>query len=353
MPDRPTASVIIVVFNGRQYLDDCLSSVIAQLQPHDEIILVDNNSTDGSPDFIAGRFPQVTLVRQPQNGGFAQGCAVGVAHATANLLVFLNQDTVVSPGWLEALLTPFHDQRTGLTTSLILLMSEPDHVHLAGQRLHYTGLVSSRGYRQTAQNWQHPAAVFSVSGASFAIRRTLWDQLGGLDPVFYMYYEETDLCWRAALLGYPSLIIPSSIVYHDYQPGQRGCDQSYYSFRNRYLLLLKNYRWHTLYLLLPALFLAESLDWAIALRSGWSGLRAKARANLWLITHYHDHIHVRRLIEPTHQVNDAIILAQLQPTVLFYQHPFGKIGTALLAAFNLLFRLNYHFALALCRRFAW
>lgn len=75
MPDRPPASVIIVVFNGRQYLDDCLSSVIAQLQLHDEIILVDNNSTDGSPDFIAGRFPQVTLIRQPQNGGFAQGAA--------------------------------------------------------------------------------------------------------------------------------------------------------------------------------------------------------------------------------------------------------------------------------------
>ena len=91
MPNRPPASVIIVVYNGRQYLDDCLSSVISQLQPHDEIILVDNNSTDGSLDFVAGRFPQVNLVRQPQNGGFAQGCAVGVAHSTAELFVFLNE----------------------------------------------------------------------------------------------------------------------------------------------------------------------------------------------------------------------------------------------------------------------
>lgn len=353
MPARPPASVIIVVFNGRQYLDDCLSSVISQLQPHDEIILVDNNSTDGSPDFVAHHFPQVNLVRQPQNGGFAQGCAVGVAHSTAALLVFLNQDTHVSPDWLEALLDPLSDQNSGLTTSLILLMSEPDRVHLAGQRLHYSGLVSSRGYRQTAQNCQSPEAVFAVSGASFAIRRALWDQLGGFDSTFWMYYEETDLCWRAALQGYPSLIIPNSIVYHDHQPGPRGCDQSYYTFRNRYLLLLKNFRYRTLCLLLPALFLAESLDWVIALRFGWSGLRAKTNANLWLIAHCkqlnHSHQHVRS----SRQRSDYSILSLLDAALVLYHLPFGKVGRFLLTAVNTIFRLNYRLALVLYRRFAW
>ena len=101
--DDLTASIIIVTCNGRRYLEGCLSTVAAELWPGCELIVVDNASTDGSPAFIEEYFPAVNLVRNEFNLGFAPACNQAAVLASGEVLVFLNQDTRVEPGWLEAL----------------------------------------------------------------------------------------------------------------------------------------------------------------------------------------------------------------------------------------------------------
>ncbi|KPL18208.1 MAG: hypothetical protein AMJ93_14025, partial [Anaerolineae bacterium SM23_84] len=187
-------SVIIVTYNGIQYLDGCLSSLRQDVSAKREIIVVDNASTDGSADFVQRRYRDVTLVRNEVNRGFAAACNQGARIAAGSVLVFLNQDTRVKPGWLRALVDGFDlGPAIALTTSKVLLMLQPDRIQACGQDVHYTGLVFVRGFRLPADSLNTPQEVAAVSGASFAVRKPVWEALGGFDETLYMYYEETDL----------------------------------------------------------------------------------------------------------------------------------------------------------------
>ena len=348
--DDLTASIIIVTYNGRRYLEGCLSSVLAELWPGCELIVVDNASTDGSPAFIEETFPVINLVRNEFNLGFAPACSQAAILASGEVLVFLNQDTRVQPGWLAGLVRGLKNaENTGLTTSKILLMSQPDRIHLCGQNVHYTGLVFGRGFMSPAQALPDPTNVAAVAGAAFAIRRETWEKLGGFDGSFLMYYEETDLCWRAHLAGYRCLYVPDSIVYHDYTPGSRSYHRLYYSMRNRTLLNIKNWRMATLLLLSPALLLAELIEITQAFRCGKDGLHARLRAYLWLFTNLPRIRHSRRLAQQLRGVPDAEILTRFTHRLSPRELPSRPLQEPLLALLNAFFQLHYRSVLYLCR----
>ena len=126
-------SIIIVNYNGRRYLDDCLDSLIHDLNQNDEIILVDNASSDGSVEHVAHKFPQVRVIRNDTNLGFSQGCNIGAQAATGHYLAFLNPDTVVVEGWLDALINALQDTpQAGLATSKILLLNNREVINTCG-----------------------------------------------------------------------------------------------------------------------------------------------------------------------------------------------------------------------------
>ncbi len=348
--DDLTASIIIVACNGCRYLEGCLSSVAAELWPGCELIVVDNASTDGSPAFIEEYFPAINLVRNNQNLGFAPACNQAAVLASGEVLVFLNQDTRVHPGWLAALVAGLKSAgNIGLTTSKILLMSQPGRIHLCGQNVHYTGLVFARGFMSPAQALSDPANVAAVAGAAFAIQRETWEELGGFDGSFFMYYEETDLCWRAHLAGYRCLYVPASIVYHDYKPGSPSYQRLYYSMRNRTLLNIKNWRMATLLLLSPALLLAELIEIFQAFRCGKDGLRARLQAYLWLITNLPQVRHSRRLAQQLRTVPDSEILTRFTHRLSPRELPSLPLQEPLLALLNAFFQLHYRSVLYLCR----
>lgn len=350
----PTATVIVVAYNGRHYLESCLGSVESQLGAGDELIVVDNASADGGPDLLRVRFPRVVLIENAENFGFAVACNQGATQARGDVLIFLNQDTQVKPGWLRALLCGLQEgNATDLATSKITLMSRPDHIQLCGQDVHFTGLVFSRGFGSPSSSMEVPAEVSAVAGASFAIRRDLWQALGGFDETLYMYYEETDLSWRARLRGYHSGYVPGSVVHHDYAPARPNLSRFYYTARNRYLLILKNWRLRTLLLLLPGLALAEAVDWFLALAMGGQGLRAKARANGWLLRRPGQIRAQRAAAQAGRTVSDAVILAERGYRLTPLETVLGPVGKAAVAVCNALFQINHRFALALCRWFGW
>lgn len=345
----PKASIIIAAYNGRPYLDDCLRSVCDELRSGDEVVVVDNASTDGSADFVAERFPESRLVRNAHNRGFAAACNQGAALATSDVLVFLNQDTQVVPGWLGALVEGLRGgDAVALTTSKALVMSQPDRTQACGQDVHYAGLVFARGFGKPAGSLDRAEVVHAVAGCSFAVHREVWQELRGFDETLYMYYEETDLSWRARMRGYRSLYVPDSVVHHDYQPGRATPFRLYHSARNRSIMLLKNWRWQTLLLLAPALLLAELVEWRLALGQGWGGLKAKLRADLWLARHPGLIRGLHADAQKGRSVSDAEILAERLDVLLPQEMMLGTLGQVSAAIGSALFALNHRVAHRLC-----
>jgi GT2 family glycosyltransferase len=296
------ASVIVVVYNSRAYLQPCLQSILEDLGPHGELIVVDNGSTDGSADLVRSRFPNVQLI-QAENIGYAGGNNRGVAVAQGEYLVFLNPDTVVHPGALAALLAPLAAQpEIGLTTACIVHLRQPDVINTCGLTMHYTGLTYCRGAGQPRAAYAQSSEVDSVSGAAFAIRRDLFEQLGGFDERFFMYVEDTDLSWRARLAGYSCLYVADAVVSHDYQPSFSPA-KSFYLDRNRHLMLLKNLRRSTYQRMLPALLFAEAVTWGFMLLKGprfWV-VKPRVYRALWrersVIRALHRQAHLQRSID--------------------------------------------------------
>lgn len=280
----PRASVVIVNYNGGDQVTACLESVLADpAGAAYQIILVDNASSDGSAQVVADRFPRLTLLRSQTNLGFGGANNLGARHARGDYLAFLNPDTVVTPGWLEALLAALEEEpQPALATSKILLLNEPERINTAGNEVHLTGLTLCRGAGLDSDRLDEPAEVTAVSGAAFAMHRELFEQLGGFDAEFFMYLEDTDLSLRARLAGARCLYVPRSVVYHDYEL-RFGPDKTYYEEHNRYRMVLKAFRWPTLLLLLPALLLAEVVTWGYVLLRDRPRWRNKLRAYAHLV----------------------------------------------------------------------
>jgi hypothetical protein len=265
------------------------------------------------------------------------------------VLAFLNQDTRVEPGWRDGLVRGLDEETVGLTTSKLLLMSRPERVQLGGQNVHYTGLTFSRGFLSPAARMAERREVGAVSGASFAVRRAVWEELGGFDEIFFTYYEETDLAWRARQAGYRCLYTPDSVAFHDGSLAPPGPFQFYYFARNRRLMIMKNWRWPTLVLLSPGLVLAEWIEWRLALASGWSGVRAKVRADLWVWGHLKRIAGRHALAQAARRVSDAVILSERDCRMTPSTVTGGPAGRLAIRVCDALFGLNHRLALRLCR----
>jgi GT2 family glycosyltransferase len=245
-PRRPLVSVIVVNYNGKRYLDDCLSSLAAQDYPRDryETIVVDNGSSDGSVATIRARFPTVRVIPLRHNRGFAAANNEGFRQAKGEYLALLNNDTLVDRHWLSGLVDAIGTEPTiGATTSKILFKDDPSRINNVGLMLYPDGSGADRGYRQRDEGqFDEPAEVFGACGASVLLRRAMLEDVGCFDECLFMYYEDLDLFWRARMRGWKVRYTPQSVVYHVH------CGSSvewspffhYHVERNRVLVNWKN-----------------------------------------------------------------------------------------------------------------
>jgi GT2 family glycosyltransferase len=332
---RPRASIVVVNHNGRATIAACLESILAALDEAAEVIVVDNGSGDGSAELVAASFPTVTLIRAG-NLGFGGGNNLGAAQARGEFLVFVNPDATVTAGWWEALVTALAEDGAGLATSRILLADDPRRLNTAGNDVHLSGLTLCRGVGRPAARFDQPAAVGAVSGAAFAVRRRLFQELGGFDAGYFMYMEETDLSWRAQLAGYPCRYAPQSIIYHHYQL-RFGSDKTFYQERNRYRMLLKTLRWRTLLLLSPALLLAEVVTWGFVVTRDRRNWRGKLRAYRSALAEWPEIRRLRREVQRRRVVPDRRLLEQTTGRLDFAQTGDGRAARWAEAVFNPLF----------------
>ena len=268
----PAASVIVLGYNGRRYLDACLSSLLDQDLPHDEyeVLYVDNASTDGSADLVAERFPDVRLLRLERNFGFAAGNNRGVTETRGRYVAVLNQDTVCHRRWLSALMAALEAQPDVKAVHSNILTpwcpgyaakereAWPSIVHVA--ELNRFGFVT---YRQQPFS-PEPIETLFLAGAATMVDREVIERFGYLfDPDFFAYCEDTDLALRVRNLGYRSLLVPTSVVYHDLTPSTglswRTLRKTLMILRNRSLAFYKNMGWAEFLAFLPWLLVGAPL----------------------------------------------------------------------------------------------
>ena len=331
------ASIVIVSYNAKEKLHQCLASVTRSISEC-EVIVIDNASKGGVVDDLQEHFPGVLLLRNKANVGFGAAGNLGAGYARGEYLIFLNQDTLVKRGWVEGLLAPFEDDdRTGLVTSKVLLLDQPERINACGNTVHYTGLTICRGLNFPRDSFNEVEEVDAVSGAAFAIRRELFELLEGFDEDTFLYMEDTDLSLRARLAGWRCIYTPHSIVLHDYSLRIAGL-KVFYQERNRYLMLLKNLAWPTLIVLLPALVLAEIITWGFVLLNDRSNIGNKIRACRWILSNWKRVMERRRAAQALRRVSDRELLRHTTFKLEFgdVDNRFGRFANVL---FNPIFFL--------------
>jgi GT2 family glycosyltransferase/glycosyltransferase involved in cell wall biosynthesis len=223
--EEPLATIVVPIFNNLHLTKNCLASIFRHTPAGlYELIVVDNGSTDGSWDYLqtlGSKHPQLKSIRNRRNLFFARGCNRGGWAAHGKNVVFLNNDTIVKPDWLAELLRPLgRDGSVGITGNKQVF---PDSHPVCANRVWHAGMVvgSDRLPWHTCYGFDpaHPAVnrerdCQSVSGCCLAIRRDLFERLGGFDPHFQNGFEDVDLCLRAGELGYRIVYAPRSEIVH-------------------------------------------------------------------------------------------------------------------------------------------
>jgi GT2 family glycosyltransferase/glycosyltransferase involved in cell wall biosynthesis len=248
-PESPIASVIVLNWDGRDLLAECLPSVVADVAAtpgHHELIVVDNGSVDGSVAFLRENFPAVKVLDLPTNRGFIGGCNAGAHFARGKYVVVLNNDMKVAPGFLKSLLAGFRHPDIFAVTAQILFTDPTRRREETGKT--YGDFAWGRlnlGHAIPDDRDLANVPVFYAGGGSSAYDRAKFLALGGFDSLFHPFYvEDTDLSYRAWKRGWPSVLAREAIVYHKHRAttGRRFTADFIRDMtdRNRILCYLKN-----------------------------------------------------------------------------------------------------------------
>lgn len=273
-PAAPLVSVLTVNYNGREHLEECLGSLLAQTYPRLEIVLVDNGSRDGSAEYVEERFPTVKVLRAGANLGFAGGNNFGLPHCRGDYVLFLNNDTRIDPGAVEKLVqaTLSHPD-VDVFSCFLLNFYRPELVDSAGDTLYRTGGVFSfQGY--PARMFGEPRPVTAACAGAALYSRKCLERTGGFDEDFFLIFEDIDLSLRARHAGFSILFVPEAKVYHKSSAslgGKRSALAIYYCERNLPLLLAKDFPLTVLVRMLPWLVLLKFLALVKAGREGKLG----------------------------------------------------------------------------------
>lgn len=238
----PFFSVVIANHNGMRHLPVVLNALRAQSFRDFEVIVVDDASRDDSAIIVERDYPEVRLIVNRANVGFAVTCNTGADAADGRYVVMLNSDTEPDPRWLEALaLSCVQNPRAAAISSKMLLFDRRSVLHTTGDQMGRDGLARNRGaWQQDTGQYDAARAVFSACGGAAAYRREIWQALGGFDEHFRMYLEDVDFGFRAQLAGFGSVYAPDARVYHHLSASSGDVMASYYVGRNALWVIAKN-----------------------------------------------------------------------------------------------------------------
>jgi GT2 family glycosyltransferase len=275
-------SVVVVTHNSREAVGRSLPPLAGQLRDDDELVVVDNASGDGTLDAVRELAPRAVLVEPGENLGFAAGSNLGAKRATGELLLFLNPDALVTPGFRDAIERPLAEHR-GWAAWMGLVTAQGGRViNTEGGVVHFTGIAWAGGVGREvdyAAERDQAAEVGFASGACLAVPREGWERAGGFAGDFFLYHEDVELSLRLRLAGGTIGIERAAVVDHEYE-FEKGPAKWRYVERNRWATILRTYPAALLALVAPALAATELALVPIALAGGWGGEKLRAWAEL-------------------------------------------------------------------------
>jgi GT2 family glycosyltransferase len=265
-------SVVIVTHNNREDVGKALPTVVAQLEDGDELVVVDNDSSDGTPAAVRDLAPSATLIEAGANLGFGAGCNRGASIASGELLCFLNPDAVPAPGFREGVERPVVDGRGWGAWQGLVTTEAGRVVNTWGGVVHFTGIAWAGGMGEPvpADDGAVPADPGFVSGACLVIPRTIFERIGGFAERFFLYHEDVDLSLRLRLAGQRLGVEPSVRVEHAYEFA-KGRAKWRRLESNRWATLIRTYPPNMLVVLVPALVATELALVPVAAAGGWLG----------------------------------------------------------------------------------
>jgi len=254
----PEVTVIVLNFNGRDYLGACLDSLLALDYPRDrlELLVVDNGSVDGSAAFVRQAYPDVRLLELPDNRGFAAGNNAGAQAARGTYLAFLNNDMRVDPRWLIEMVEAIQTADDVVSVGARILTWDGSGIDFVGGTLNFYGMGFQPEDMVKASEGVHE--VLFACGGAMLIRRDIFLESGGFDESFFAYFEDVDLGWRLWVLGYRVLLAPRAVAYHRGHATGKKFEVERRALlyeRNALAAILKNYGDETLSRVLPAALL--------------------------------------------------------------------------------------------------
>jgi GT2 family glycosyltransferase len=307
---HPTLSVLIVAWNSREELSRTLPALLPELGEGDELIVVDNDSADGTAEAAAALAPAARIVPSGGNLGFAAACNLGAAQARGELLVILNPDAAPRPGFGEAIRRPWLEQRGWAAWQALVAGGDGKTINSAGNPVHFTGIVWAGSHGEPIGAAPGAGEVTVLSGACLAIPRSTWEAVGGFPERFFLYHEDVDLSLRLRLAGGALGIEPAAVVDHDYEFGAREHKWRWLE-RNRIAFLVRVYPAPLLALLAPALLALELALIPVSVAGGWG--RQKLRANLEALRWLPRLLRERRQIQATRTITAAEFASRLTP----------------------------------------
>jgi GT2 family glycosyltransferase len=272
-------SVIILNWNGRHFLERCLRSLLAQTLHDFEIVVVDNGSKDGSVPFLEEHFPQVRVIVNQENLGFAAANNQAIRATDSEFVATLNNDTEVEPNWLEELVRAAETNgRIGACASKMLFAHDPGMINSTGIALDRAGIAwDRRGGEQDDSTETGTIEVFGACAGAALYRRAMLDEIGLFDEAFFAYLEDVDLAWRAQWANWKTLFVPTARVLHFHSgTGKEGSRfKNWHLGRNKVWAIVKNYPWPQMVLwYLPIILLYDlaSIPYTLIWRGDWGAV---------------------------------------------------------------------------------
>lgn len=327
---RVKVMTVVVAYNpyNGHFFPRCLEALKAirlrneQYDIDHQILVVDNASSDETHTRVRKAFPYIEVVFSRDNLGYAGGNNLGFERALArqaDYVAVVTQDVTVQEDWLlEAVAAAESDARIGVVQPLLMLWPQKDVVNSTGNAIHFLGYGYANQYG-TKREALHGLSVSDVpyaSGAVILVRAEALRDVGTFDEEMWMYNEDQDLGWRMWLAGYRNVLAPKSVAYHQYE-FSRSISKVYFMDRNRLLVMLQNYRWPTLVLLLPFILANEAATFLLSIAGGWWREKLRVWRYFFRRNHWRMIRDKRRLRQSQRKVKDKEIVRRFTGKIVF------------------------------------
>jgi N-acetylglucosaminyl-diphospho-decaprenol L-rhamnosyltransferase len=317
-------AVVVVTHDSADVLPTTLRALVPQLHDDDELVVVDCNSRDHPGALLQCLAPAAKLVALSENRGFAGGAAVGSGESSAPLLLFLNPDAVPQPRCLDSMRAAAEAQPCWGAWQPLVTLPGGTLVNTRGGVTHFLGIGWAGGHGEPVESVStQPVEVPFASGAALAVRRSAWDDVGGIEQAYFMYGEDLELSLRLRLAGWGVGIVPLARVEHDYQ-FTKGDYKWFHLERNRLWTVIGVYPASVLVLTAPALVALELALLVVAARGGW--LRPKLRAQLAVLRTLPWALRRRRRVQAVRRTSPATFAAAMTASL---DSPYLEVPAAL------------------------